>query len=148
MPIEDSKIPKISRLRRASCAAGIFLRLQETTNGILHSKMSAAGENFTVSEHYKGNFTVQNERHRRTFYDFRMLQRGFYHIKWAPQAKILRFQGATGAICLYKIGAADENFGVSKRYRRYFTLQNERRRRKFPGFKALQMRFYLTKWAP
>ena len=107
--------------------------------------MSAAGEIFAVSGHYKGNFTVQNECCRRTFYDFRTLQMGFYHTKLAPQAIFFRFQGATEAICLYKIGAADENFEVSKCYKRYFTLQNERRRRKFCGFKALQMRLYLTK---
>ena len=72
-----------------------FLRFQTATKGILPYKMSAAGENFVVSERYKGYFMLH---------------------KSAPQAKFFRFQSATNGILPYKMSAAGENFAVSERY--------------------------------
>ena len=40
--------------------------------------MSAAGENFAVSEYCKEDFTLQNERRRRKFCGFSVLQRRFW----------------------------------------------------------------------
>ena len=116
--IESTKIPKFSRLRRAYCDAGeifggfravlrtIFIlqndRRRRNFRGfrtvlraILPYKMSAAGD---------------------FFFSFRALLRGFYLTKWAPQAKILRFQSATKGILPYKMNAAGGNFAVSERY--------------------------------
>ena len=56
------------------------------------------------------------EPSRGNFHGFRALLRGFYLTKRAPQATILRFQGATKGILLYKMSAAGENFAVSERY--------------------------------
>ena len=46
------------------------------------------------------------------FCGLRALQRVFCLTKWAPQAKILRFESATKGILPYKMSAAGENFGV------------------------------------
>ena len=95
MPIESTKIPKFSRLRRAYCAAGDFcgfrvllrppqakiLWFQRATKGILPYKISTVGENFVVLERYKWYFRLQNERRRRNFCDFRELLRVFYLTK-------------------------------------------------------------------
>ena len=64
---------------------------ESATKGILPYKMSAAGENFAISE---GVFTLQNERRRRKFYTSRTLVKGFY---------------------LTKMSAAGENNALSER---------------------------------
>ena len=53
--------------RYKMCAAGKKMRFQAATKEILHYKICAAGENSAVSERYKEDFTLQNERHRRFF---------------------------------------------------------------------------------
>ena len=89
-----SKIPKFSRLRRTHCAAGEIFCCFSVTKEILRYKMSAAGENFAVLECCKGDFTLQNERHRRFF----------------------RSQRVTKGILRSKKSAAGENFRGSERY--------------------------------
>ena len=110
IPIESTEIPKFSRLRRANCAAGDFLWFQRATKRILPYKISAAGENFVVSERYKGYFMLHKWAPQAIFFGFRALLMGFYLTKWAPQAKILRFQSAINGILPYKMSAAGENF--------------------------------------
>ena len=58
--------------------------------------LAAAGENFAVSECYKEDFTLQNERRRRIF---------------------LRFLSTVKKILPYKMSAAGENFVVSVYYK-------------------------------
>ena len=70
--------------RSKMCAAGKEMRFQGATKEILRYKICAAGENSAVSERYKE--------------DFRVLKRGFYVRKYAPQANILRFHEATNDI--------------------------------------------------
>ena len=74
--------------------------------------MSAAGENFEVSEFLQEKYPLQNERRRRKFLRFESATKGILPYKWAPQAKILRFVGATKGILPYIMSAAGENFGV------------------------------------
>ena len=66
--------PRAKTLWFQSATKGIL----PATKEILPYKISAAGENITVSERYWGNFTLQNKRRRRKFCDFGELQRGFY----------------------------------------------------------------------
>ena len=71
------------------------MRFQGATKEILRYKICAAGENSTVSERYKEDFTLKPQA---IFCSFRVLKRGFYVRKYAPQAKILRFHEATNDI--------------------------------------------------
>ena len=61
-------------------------------------KMSAAGENFVIQWATKGILPYKISAAGENFCGFRALLRGFYLTKRAPQAKILRFQGATRRI--------------------------------------------------
>ena len=74
------------------------------TKVILPYKRSAAGDNFAVSERYKGDFTLQNERRRRKFYSFRAsseVQRGFWLTKWAPQVPVKLHQSNFGGVYIF-----------------------------------------------
>ena len=77
------------------------------------------------------------------FCGLRALQRVFCLTKWAPQAKILRFESATKGILSCKMSAAGGKNGLRALLRGFY-LTNERHRRKFWGLWALLRGFYLT----
>ena len=69
-------------------AAGEHFAVLGSKNRILpyiSYKISAAGEIFTVSGSDKYDFTLQNERRRRTICAFKALLRRFYRTKFALQ---------------------------------------------------------------
>ena len=107
--------------------------------------MRAAGD-FLVYERYKGDFTLQNARRRRKFLWFLSVTKGIFPYKMRAAGDFLWFLSVTRGILPYKMRAGGDFFVVSGRYKGDFPLQNERRRRKFCGFRALLGGFCVEKY--